>query len=190
MSKVSAPRSVRGFRCGFQISRLNGQPACTPTDASPPSLRTTTHGSGPVQFRYAFTVGLFHSFQLAGFGRRTDILEFSGCRCNTLEIAGESGTSGGGPKVDLHHQGLGNALIDGEPQVGTQNGAVVCRERLGGLLNFYCRNVDPQERIQLMAPDGRRLREEFDNERGGMRYFVAGPGVARPPPAAPPPWYG
>jgi putative transposase len=49
---------------------------------------------------------------------------------------------------ERHHQGLGNALIDGEPLATTGDGAVVCRERLGGLLNFYCRNVDPQERIQ------------------------------------------
>ena len=49
-SRVSAPRSVRSLRRGVRISRLNGQPACTPTDASPSSLRTTTHGSGPVQF--------------------------------------------------------------------------------------------------------------------------------------------
>jgi hypothetical protein len=30
-----------------------------------------------------------------------NILEFSGCRCNALEIAEESGMSGGAPKVDL-----------------------------------------------------------------------------------------
>jgi hypothetical protein len=49
---------------------------------------------------------------------------------------------------ERNHQGLGNALIDGEPLATTGNGVVVCRERLGGLLNFYCRNVAPQERIQ------------------------------------------
>ena len=49
---------------------------------------------------------------------------------------------------ERNHQGLGNALIDSEPQVTTEKGAVVCRERLGGLLNFYWRNVDRQERIQ------------------------------------------
>ena len=30
----------------------------------------------------------------------------------------------------------------------TGKGAVVCCERLSGLLNFYCRNVDRQGRIQ------------------------------------------
>jgi hypothetical protein len=45
---VSAPRSVRGSRHGVPFSRLDGQPACTPADASPSFLRTTTHGSGPV----------------------------------------------------------------------------------------------------------------------------------------------
>ena len=49
---------------------------------------------------------------------------------------------------ERNHQGLGNALIDGESQATTGQGAVVCRERLGGLLNFYCRNVDRRERIQ------------------------------------------
>jgi hypothetical protein len=49
---------------------------------------------------------------------------------------------------ERNHQGLGNALIDGDPQATTGKGAVVCRERLGGLLNFYFRNVAPQERIQ------------------------------------------
>jgi putative transposase len=34
---------------------------------------------------------------------------------------------------ERNHQGLGNALIDGEPLATTGNGAVVCRERLGGL---------------------------------------------------------
>ena len=49
---------------------------------------------------------------------------------------------------ERNHQGLGNALIDRDPQASTGKGAVVCRERLGGLLNFYFRNVAPQERIQ------------------------------------------
>jgi hypothetical protein len=58
-ARVSAPRSVRSLRRGVQISQLNGQPACTPTDASPSSLRTTTHGLGPVQFA---TLSLLDSF--------------------------------------------------------------------------------------------------------------------------------
>jgi hypothetical protein len=41
-----------------------------------------------------------------------------------------------------------NKIIDGEPLATTEKGPIVCRERLGGLLNFYFRNVDPQERIQ------------------------------------------
>jgi hypothetical protein len=43
---------------------------------------------------------------------------------------------------------LGNALVDVEPQAATGKGAVVCCERLGGLLDFYRRNVDRQGRIQ------------------------------------------
>jgi hypothetical protein len=57
--RVSAPRSVRSLRRGVQISQLNGQPACTPTDASPSSLQTTAHGLGPVQFA---TLSLLDSF--------------------------------------------------------------------------------------------------------------------------------
>jgi transposase InsO family protein len=49
---------------------------------------------------------------------------------------------------ERNHQGLGNALIDGGPLATIGKGAIVCRERLGGLLNFYCRNLDRQERIQ------------------------------------------
>jgi hypothetical protein len=49
-STASAPQSARSLRCGVRFSRLNGQPACTPADASPSPLRMTAHGSGPVQF--------------------------------------------------------------------------------------------------------------------------------------------
>ena len=37
--------------------------------------------------------------------------------------------------VERNHQGLGNELI--ESKANTDRGEVVCRERLGGLLNFY-----------------------------------------------------
>jgi putative transposase len=42
---------------------------------------------------------------------------------------------------DRNHQGLGNALVDGNLQDAARTGAVVCRERLGGLLNFYHREA-------------------------------------------------
>jgi hypothetical protein len=42
---------------------------------------------------------------------------------------------------ERNHQGLGNALIDGNPQVAAGPGAVARRERLGGLLNFYHREA-------------------------------------------------
>ena len=45
---TSAPRSDRRCRDGALISRLNGQPARPPVNASPLPLRTTTHDSGPV----------------------------------------------------------------------------------------------------------------------------------------------
>jgi transposase InsO family protein len=42
---------------------------------------------------------------------------------------------------ERNHQGLGNALVDGNLQDAARTGAVVCRERLGGLLNFYHRDA-------------------------------------------------
>jgi len=42
------------------------------------------------------------------------------------------------------HQGLGSQLIKNEPVAADENGAcgkVVCRSRLGGLLNFYLREA-------------------------------------------------
>src|SRR5690242_13243379 len=41
--------------------------------------------------------------------------------------------------AERNHQGLGNKLIAPEPSVGTPDGEVVCRERLGGLLKYYHR---------------------------------------------------
>ena len=42
---------------------------------------------------------------------------------------------------ERNHQGLSNALIDGNLQDAVGMGAVACRERLGGLLNFYYREA-------------------------------------------------
>ena len=39
------------------------------------------------------------------------------------------------------HQGLGNRLIDPKDQVGTAEGPVACRERLGGMLHNYYRKA-------------------------------------------------
>jgi len=43
--------------------------------------------------------------------------------------------------AERNHQGLGNALIAPEPEVGGQTGQVVRRERLGGLLSYYERKA-------------------------------------------------
>jgi hypothetical protein len=42
---------------------------------------------------------------------------------------------------ERNHQGLANALIDGESEDVVGSIAVACRERLGGLLKFYYREV-------------------------------------------------
>jgi hypothetical protein len=46
--------------------------------------------------------------------------------------------------AERFHQGLGGRRIQG--RVGSANdngtaGAIVCRSRLGGMLNFYCREA-------------------------------------------------
>jgi putative transposase len=43
--------------------------------------------------------------------------------------------------AECNHQGLGNHLIAPKPAVGHQPGPVVRRERLGGLLSYYYRDV-------------------------------------------------
>jgi transposase InsO family protein len=40
---------------------------------------------------------------------------------------------------ERNHQGIGNELID--PELGDAEGVVTCRERLGGLLNYYYRRA-------------------------------------------------
>ncbi|HEX7507279.1 MAG TPA: integrase core domain-containing protein, partial [Polyangia bacterium] len=44
-------------------------------------------------------------------------------------------------REERNHQGLDNDLIDGSHKDAAGTGAVVCRERLGGLLNFYHREA-------------------------------------------------
>ena len=42
---------------------------------------------------------------------------------------------------ERNHQGLDNRLIDGPPANQNAGGPVHCRQRLGGLLNFYYREA-------------------------------------------------
>ena len=39
------------------------------------------------------------------------------------------------------HQGVDNRLIEPGEEVGGTAGEVVCRERLGGMLRYYCRKA-------------------------------------------------
>jgi transposase InsO family protein len=43
--------------------------------------------------------------------------------------------------AERNHQGLGNRLIEPSAEVGSANGDVECRERLGGLLKYYYRRA-------------------------------------------------
>ena len=40
-----------------------------------------------------------------------------------------------------NHQGLGNRLIDPQDEIGSLDGSVPCRERLGGPLRYYHRQA-------------------------------------------------
>ena len=42
---------------------------------------------------------------------------------------------------ERNHQGLDNGLIEADDYVGSRHGSVRCRERLGGLLNYYHREA-------------------------------------------------
>ncbi len=42
---------------------------------------------------------------------------------------------------ERNHQGLENRLIEPNANVGSTIGDVVCEERLGGLLKYYCRKA-------------------------------------------------
>jgi putative transposase len=42
---------------------------------------------------------------------------------------------------ERNHQGLENRLIEPGAEVGREQGEVLCRERLGGLLRYYYRRA-------------------------------------------------
>ena len=41
--------------------------------------------------------------------------------------------------IERNHQGLANELIEGAPALEDQAGRIRRRQRLGGLLSYYCR---------------------------------------------------
>ena len=43
--------------------------------------------------------------------------------------------------AERNHQGIGNNIIDFKEEVGLSTGSVQCRERLGGILNYYYRDA-------------------------------------------------
>jgi hypothetical protein len=55
--------------------------------------------------------------------------------------------------VERNHQGVGNRLIEPLAKVGSTNDPIHCRERLGGMLNFYCREVAWKQGF-FFAPHG------------------------------------
>lgn len=42
---------------------------------------------------------------------------------------------------ERNHQGLGNTLIEPEKGAGRRDGIIDCRNRLGGMLRYYCRKA-------------------------------------------------
>ena len=43
--------------------------------------------------------------------------------------------------LERNHQGLDNQLIEPGPEAGAASGEINCRQRLGGLLNYYHRRA-------------------------------------------------
>ena len=43
--------------------------------------------------------------------------------------------------TERNHQGLDNLLIEPAQEVGSTNGRVRCRERIGGMLRYYYRQA-------------------------------------------------
>jgi len=43
--------------------------------------------------------------------------------------------------AERNHQGVGNRLLELFAKVGSSNDLIYCRERLGGMLNFYYREA-------------------------------------------------
>jgi transposase InsO family protein len=43
--------------------------------------------------------------------------------------------------AERNHQGLNNNLIDQSDAIGSSEGEIECRERLGGMLNYYYRKA-------------------------------------------------
>ena len=43
--------------------------------------------------------------------------------------------------MERNHQGLANEIIETGDEVGAVAGKIECRERLGGLLNYYFRDA-------------------------------------------------
>jgi len=43
--------------------------------------------------------------------------------------------------AERNNQGLGNVILQPGPEVGQADGPIQCRERLGGMLNYYYRDA-------------------------------------------------
>jgi putative transposase len=43
--------------------------------------------------------------------------------------------------IERNHQGLGNRIIQPGPEVGKEQGEIICRNRLGGILRYYHREA-------------------------------------------------
>lgn len=43
--------------------------------------------------------------------------------------------------AERNHQGLGNQIIEPNDVLGSNAGQLTCRERLGGMLRYYCREA-------------------------------------------------
>ena len=99
------------------------------------------------RFKTKYRVGNWPEYD-RGLVQRGDITLWISTDATDAWTPGPSGRRGGHLRraleqfeahyhAERNHQGLGNELIEGT--TAANHGEVVCRERLGGLLNFYHR---------------------------------------------------
>ncbi len=74
---------------------------------------------------------------------------------------------------ERNHQGLENALIESDEHVGSLDGKVRCRKRLGGMLNYYYREA-AQESVRASGrPGDRGSARRSPLAESGRRRFVS-----------------
>ncbi len=81
-----------------------------------------------------------------------------------------------------NHQGLDNQIIEPGDEVGVIAGKVECRERLGGMLKYYCRDAAESFRVIFFRKHGatgtRWLQIQAVSVSGARRLGVGIEGIS------------